>query len=68
MYPHVPCKKLVMSKNFVTLVAFKWSFPSMCGILLPECNCNAFKESFKISELFKRSTFAAIKIKTKVDI
>ena len=59
MYPHVPCKKLVMCKSLVTLVAFKWSFPSMYGILIPECNCNAFKESFKISELFKILTFAA---------
>ena len=58
MYLHMSCKKLVMCKSLVTLVAFKWSFPSMYGILLSECNCNAFKESFKISELFKRSKFA----------
>ena len=29
MYPRVPCKKLIMCKNLVTLVAFKWSFPSV---------------------------------------
>ena len=59
MYLHMTCKKLIICKSLVTLVAFKWSFPSMYGILLSECNWNAFKESFKISELFKRWKFAA---------